>query len=562
MKYSSFENDKKDNNSINNNKKLNENIHNKDKDKEISNEYNLKKNNFPKNKTEFTFDKNINKLVKKNIYSEINNNINNNKENNKDNEKNIYENKEDEKENNKNINEEKIKDNINKSYKTKEKEEKMTINIKNNKNEEKEEKEFKKPKEKLLEYTIEQIKKDKIDPEILKGKDKRVIEITKRIGNCEIIFRKEQKLLKNKEEKENIETKDNNENKNNNKEKHIEIEIVKEKNSTLDLDNTKEKPKESNKGSGFTRFYRKGRISKYKNYTDNNNNEYDHTHKNDNSFDKNIYDNNSEEEKLKQEKENYLNDRKRFRKLIMNKPNNTYNEIVIEKKIIVDSDDDKKSNNYNNKFKPFEGRSKRKQFLNNTNNDDLNNKISTISFEERRYIKRPSFQYHSRPIYMRKKIEEKKPDRNEILIEVDNDNENESNIRKEFTQNYKKNNIRIRMKKEKLDEDDKYNLKNTNLQNYNTNSNYTRFGGNIVGSDNENQLTSSFDKFFNDSEDDDMNEEKYLKTNEYKYLHEGFIRDKPYKRIIEKVKKIKGRNIKNDSDDLRFFSRSQDFDNF
>ena len=431
-----------------------------------------------------------------------------------------------------------------------------------------------KPKERLLEYKIEHIKKEKIDPEILKGKDKRVIELSKRIGNCEVIFKKEQRLLKNKnkEVKENNENDENNKNEDNKKEKEkekdIEIEIEKENYRTVD--NTREKPKELNKSNRYTRFYRqKGRIFNFKNNNykdkyDKNNNDNDNDNDNNNDNDKN-----SEEEKIKQE--NYLNDRRRFREYVMNKPNNnTYNEIVVEKKIIVESDDDKKSNIYNNKTKPFENISKRRQYLNNTNDNVLNNRISTASFEERRFVKRPSYQLNSIPIYTRKKIENKKPDRNEILIEIDNENENESNAP---PHNFKKNNIRIRMKNEKLDEDDKYNynVKNTNLQNYNTNSNFRRniyFGTNtahglffedkIFGKYGK-QFIPSFDHFIDDDEDDYINERNFLKTQEYKYLHEEFIKEKPYDRKI--IEDVKRRNIKN-KNYFKILSKSEDYDDY
>ena len=112
------------------------------------------------------------------------------------------------------------------------------------KEEEKNDNKRKKNKEQLLEYKIEYKKKEKVDPEVLKGKDKKVIEFKKRVGNVDVIFKKEQKLLKNKEKT--------------NEDKQILEEKEKENYRTLDIINNREK--EMKRTNGYRRFYRRARI--------------------------------------------------------------------------------------------------------------------------------------------------------------------------------------------------------------------------------------------------------------------------------------------------------------
>ena len=574
VKYNSMDDDYKYKNNI-----VIERSHNKDR--LIVNEYHSKsksknknKKDLKKYKTEYIWDKNINRIVEKRIYSddEDNDDKDNNKENkdknNNDNKSNkiyninindnnnkkeyvsnlgkkvnLYEDKEDENKNNNNeeIKKEKNKNILDKNNENKKEKEILKailtkIENKNLKLKEKEKDKEKKEeeneknekknnnnKEKLLEYKIEHIKKEKNDPEILKGKDNKVIEIKKRLGNCKVIFKKEQKLLKNKDKKDN---KDN---------KEIDKEIFKEKENYRTLDNKTNKPKELNKNNYNPKFYRKDKIYSYK----------------DNNY--------NEEQNQKQEKYKYNKIRN---------PNNTYTEIVEEKIIIIDDDNKIKPKIEINKYKynPEDKIYKlQRQFTNS--NDDLNSKIQKSSFEERKYFKKspnPPLNLNPRGIYTRKRIEDKKPDRKEILIE------NESNAPNGYPNNFKKKNIRIKMTNEKIDDDNKYNYNlNTNLQKYNKNSKYVKFGNDNKWPKNDSEyfnnsgslekykkkeLIPSYDNINDENEDDYKNNEgNNLRIKKYVNI------EKPYykKKIINDERK--GRNSKNNYN-LKRFSKSLDYD--
>ena len=585
-----------------------ENHHNKDKI--IVNEYHTKDNNkHSKNyKTEYVWDKNINRLVEKRIYLD-----DDNKDIQNTNDMNIYENKElhNDEENNKKEEDRKggIKVNLKKNFRFMKKDEEKNENKENKENKEEEENEEneeknipKKKREKVLEYKFEQIKKEKIDPEILGGKDKRKIEIRKRYGDCQVIFKKEQKLLKKKEnknpskekekeiliekeynpskkkgkeiiiekelhlpkkkdkeiiiekeyipskkkDKEIIIEKEYNPSKKNEKdiiikkelhlpkkkdkeiikekgynsprEKYKEIIIEKEYNPSkkkdkeiiIEKENKKEikkivevpidKPKELNKTNDNIRFYRRGIV---------------------------IHNPNDKEEKSKKEKEI----KKEVKTDYLSKnQNHNYSEIIKEKKTNVD--DGKEVNpkievdTY--QYKPGDNIYKKRKFK--IKNDEYNYmpKLSKISFEEKRYKKRPSYQPADSGsnllVYTRKKIDEKNNDENK--------------------NNFKKKNIRINMTDEKFGDDEEM-IKNTPFQQYN---NYSKnnFGEFYITSTNfekrvfdssgdlgkyrRREFIPSYDNI-NEVYDDGIDARNYTNEKNYQIKYKEYKKEKPRNKI-------------------------------
>ena len=125
--------------------------------------------------------------------------------------------------------------------------------------------------------------------------------------------------------------------------------------------------------------------------------------------------------------------------------NNNFSEITIEKRVITEEEIEKNPKVGQNVYK-------KRKFINN--NDDYTNKLRMPrnSFEEKKYIKRTSYQ-PSEMVYSKK-----------IIDENNNNNENpyDFNIK----------NIRIKIKKENFEEDDddiyhNRKIKNTPFQNYN-----------------------------------------------------------------------------------------------
>ena len=533
------------------------------KDKIIVNEYHTRstdKRNLKKYKTEYVWDKNINRIVEKRIYSdeENDNNTKNNMqennviENNKNdnniklqdnNDKEIYVEKEYEKNKNEkdteekkiikkeDFNKEKIKVNlkgnkynynnkINKKDEEKKKENKVNQvndNIEKEENNEKLEnidKEeniniYNKKDGKLLELTIEKTKREKIDPEILKGKDKRVLEMRKRFGNSKVIFRKEQKLLKNnqKDEKEK------------NKEKKLEQDDYKIIGSTRGIQ------KELNKTNDHIRFYRRGRKS----------NEGKNPQK--------------ENEKIIRKEE--ISDYPRQNQ------NNTYSEIILKKKTIIE-DGNKNNPKIETKFYNYNPDSKAYKKIPIIINDENEKKFINKSFERRRYKKRPSNQFtdfDSKVVYTKKIIEEKKPQKGELIYEP------------------KEKKIRIQIMSENIMKEDD-NIKDTNLQKYNKDSKYTRVGqvylrsintdDDFNGSGNgykyrKKRLIPSYDDI-NDSNEDNL-KKKINNTLEEEYeINQNDLKvERPYYKKRIKMSEIRGKNSNND-EDIKAISRTQDFE--
>ena len=486
-----------------------ENHHNKDKI--IVNEYHTKDNNKPsKNyKTEYVWDKNINRLVEKRIYLD-----DNNKEIQNTNDMNIYGNEQldNDEENNKKVEDRKggIKVNLKKNFRFMKKDDEKNESKENKENKEEHENEEentpKKKGGKVLEYKFEQIKKEKLDPEILGGKDKRKIEIRKRYGDCQVIFKKEQKLLKKKE------------NNNPPKEKDKEIIIEKEYNPSnkkemeiiIEKENKKEikkiievpidKPKELNKTNDSIRFYRRGIV---------------------------IHNPNDKEEKPKKEKE--------IKKEVKTdnpskKPNHNYSEIIIEKKTIVDDgrEVNPKIEVDTFQYKLGDNVYKKRKFINKNDEYNYMPKLPKISFEEKRYKKRPSYQPvdtgSNLLIYTRKKIDEKNNEENKY--------------------NFKKKNIRIKMTDEKFGDDEEM-IKNTPFQKYN---NYSKnsFGKVFIESTNferrifdssgdlgkyrKKEFIPSYDNI-NEVYDDDMDERNYTNEKKYQIKYKEYKKEKPRNKI-------------------------------
>ena len=598
-----------------------ENHHNKDKI--IVNEYHTKDNNKPsKNyKTEYVWDKNINRLVEKRIYLD-----DNNKEIQNTNDMNIYGNEQldNDEENNKKVEDRKggIKVNLKKNFRFMKKDDEKNESKENKENKEEHENEEentpKKKGGKVLEYKFEQIKKEKLDPEILGGKDKRKIEIRKRYGDCQVIFKKEQKLLKKKEnnnppkekdkeiiiekeynpskkkDKEIIIEKEYNPSKKNEKEIIIEKELhlpkkknkepikekgdnsprekykeiiiekeynpskkkdkeiiiekgdnsprekykeiiiekeynpskkkdkeiiiekeynpskKKEKEIIIEKENKKEikkiievpidKPKELNKTNDSIRFYRRGIV---------------------------IHNPNDKEEKPKKEKE--------IKKEVKTdnpskKPNHNYSEIIIEKKTIVDDgrEVNPKIEVDTFQYKLGDNVYKKRKFINKNDEYNYMPKLPKISFEEKRYKKRPSYQPvdtgSNLLIYTRKKIDEKNNEENKY--------------------NFKKKNIRIKMTDEKFGDDEEM-IKNTPFQKYN---NYSKnsFGKVFIESTNferrifdssgdlgkyrKKEFIPSYDNI-NEVYDDDMDERNYTNEKKYQIKYKEYKKEKPRNKI-------------------------------
>ena len=486
-----------------------ENHHNKDKI--IVNEYHTKDNNKPsKNyKTEYVWDKNINRLVEKRIYLD-----DNNKEIQNTNDMNIYGNEQldNDEENNKKVEDRKggIKVNLKKNFRFMKKDDEKNESKENKENKEEHENEEentpKKKGGKVLEYKFEQIKKEKLDPEILGGKDKRKIEIRKRYGDCQVIFKKEQKLLKKKEnnnppkekDKEIIIEKEYNPSKKKEKEIIIEKENKKEIKKIIEV--PIDKPKELNKTNDSIRFYRRGIV---------------------------IHNPNDKEEKPKKEKE--------IKKEVKTdnpskKPNHNYSEIIIEKKTIVDDgrEVNPKIEVDTFQYKLGDNVYKKRKFINKNDEYNYMPKLPKISFEEKRYKKRPSYQPvdtgSNLLIYTRKKIDEKNNEENKY--------------------NFKKKNIRIKMTDEKFGDDEEM-IKNTPFQKYN---NYSKnsFGKVFIESTNferrifdssgdlgkyrKKEFIPSYDNI-NEVYDDDMDERNYTNEKKYQIKYKEYKKEKPRNKI-------------------------------
>ena len=523
VKYNTIDND---NNYNLRNSEVVESHHNKDKI--IVNEYRTKsknKNDLKKYKTEYVWDKNINRLVEKRIYLDDNDigDENNNEDEGEDendinnkrpytsryrNKLNKYEIKDIPKND---VNEEKEKE------KEKEKPKINRFNRKEEKNEEEEEdkEEFrpykKKSKEpKLLEYTIEKIKKDKIEPEKLKGKDSRVLEVRKRFGNCQVIFKKEQKVIKKK----------------NNNKNEPKIEKV-EKDNYRTIDNTsRNKPKELNKTNDSIRYYRKG-----KRYT-------------------------IDEDKPKPEKKEIFKETKP--KYQIKKPNNTYSEVFIEKRTTFNDGKPKVEVN-EIRYEPNSKLYQKRQYI--TNKDDFKTKIPKTFMGEKKYLKRPSYtplDQNVNSIYTKKIIEEKKPDKKEVKeIFIEKNYEDNSND-KGNPYNYKKKNIRIQMVSEKF-EDDGNNVKNTTYQKYTNNSKNTKPGKLFISSRFDNNFNDFRKKEFIPSYDDInevMDDEEFRNFagfNKYEIRPGDNEQERPYYKKKIQVEEVRGTN-----DVLKKFSKSQD----
>ena len=522
VKYNTIDNDNNNNNYNLRNSEVVESHHNKDKI--IVNEYRTKSKNkkdLKKYKTEYVWDKNINRLVEKRIYLDDNdiaddNNNEKEEEDEDENDKRPYTqryrnrpNKYEIKDSPKNDDNEEKEKEI-----EKEKAKSNRFNSKENKNDEEEDKEEfrpyrKKNKEpKLLEYTIEKIKKDKIEPEKLKGKDSRVLEVRKRFGNCQVIFKKEQKAIKNK-------------NNNKNEKKFEKVE----KDNYRTLDNTsKNKPKELNKTNDSVRFYRKG-----KRYT-------------------------VDEDKPKQEKKEIIKETRP--KYQIKKPNNTYSEVVIEERTTI-NDGKPKVEVSEIRYQPNSKIYQKRQYITN-NDDDFKMKMPKAFMGEKKYLKRPSYtplDQMANTVYTKKIIEEKKPDKKEVKeIFIEKNYEDNSNERGN-PYNFKKKNIKIQMVSEKL-EDDGNNI-NTKYQKYTKNSKNAKTGKMFISSKFEDNFNDFNKKEFLPSYDDIneiMDEEfrNFAGFNKYE-IRPGDDQEKPYYKKKVQVDEVRGNN-----DVLKKFSKSQE----
>ena len=478
VRYNSVDNDSNLKNS-----EVIESHHNKDKIvvKEYPNKSKNKKD-LKKYKTEYVWDKNINRLVEKRIYLDDEEKPNNEDayEDNKNEEKNDYTPKYGRK----------INRYENKNKDEKEKDEDKKYDLKDNKDneekykyslpkkekpiEEKENKEEYRPyskknkNEKVLEYKLEQIKKDKIEPEKLDGKDSKVVEFRKRVGNCQVIYKKEQKVIKNKDKDTNLN---------------------KKKENYRTIDNTKTQPKESNKSNDNVRFYRKGKV-----YT-------------------------AKEDKPRYEQKEII--REERPKYQPKKANNTYSEIIIEKEILGEG--------------PMGIRSKvYKKRPSIQDQDDFKIKFPKESLGAKKYMKRPSYaplEQEDFHIYT-KKIPDKK-EMKEIFIEKDYDDS------KVNPYNYKKKNIRIHVATEKIDDfDDRDNIENTRFQKYNKDSKNTRINkGNLTSRterdyddfkkypDKKKIFAPSFDDINKIFGDEDFR--KFPDINKYEIRREEYIEKRP-----------------------------------
>ena len=367
--------DNKPNNVNNDNKKNNDIKDNKDykvnRDK-AANESNMnnKRKELVKNKTDITWDRGIKRLSEKNDNN--NNKDKENKDNNgKDKEKKDYNINKNIKEDNRIRNTPNYKRTVTKSEdkkldKEKEKEGKkdkgedklededglINVNIKKNfkvftkKDDKKEEEKSPKKIEKDNEPKFEQIKREEIK-EIPGENYNTKIEIRKRFGDCHVIFKKEEKVIKSKNSPKKEEIKE--------KENIIEEPKKEEKKKEEDkriIDEPKENPKKLNKANDNIRFYRRNIV---------------------------IHNPNDEEEK----KENIEQLIKEVEKPDYDpkKDNNTFTETIIEKKVIIDDGTEENPRVY-----------KKRHYK--RNNDDYRYKprIPRRRYEDKKYVKRPSNQ--------------------------------------------------------------------------------------------------------------------------------------------------------------------------
>lgn len=445
------------------------------KDKIIVNEYRTKsknKNDLKNYKTEYVWDKNINRLVEKRIYTDEDNNKRNDNQNNdynnnykneskNENENNnrykygkkkyLYENKDEDKEKEKEEKED--KNNYRYDKKNEEKYNKDNDNIdKNNKrkyddkeNKDKENEEVNKP---YIKKKKEEIKKEKIEPENINGNDTKVIEVRKRVGNCQVLFKMPQKSKKNK-------------------------------------DDNRVNPRQLNNNN----IYKKGKI------------------------------NTSVDDKKKKEPKDFIGEEKQ--KYQIKKPNNSYSE---NKTIIKD---------ISSGIKPKIGIKiyKKRQFI--PDKDDFKIKIPKTSFGGKKYMKRPPYSLAepgSKVIYTKKIIEEKKPDKKEVKEII---------IEKEYDD--KKNNIRIQVTTEKLDEDGN-NIKST-FQKYTNDSRNPKTNKMYVTSKTQNDYDNyenSTDMKFAPSYDNinEIIEEDYGRNftgiNNYEIKPDEYVNERPiYKKKIQ-----------------------------
>ena len=367
--------DNKPNNVNNDNKKNNDIKDNKDykvnRDKAANeNNMNNKRKELVKNKTDITWDRGIKRLSEK---SDNNNNKDKeNKDNNgKDKEKKDYNINKNIKEDNRIRNTPNYKRTVTKSEdkkldKEKEKEGKkdkgedklededglINVNIKKNfkvftkKDDKKEEEKSPKKIEKDNEPKFEQIKREEIK-EIPGENYNTKIEIRKRFGDCHVIFKKEEKVIKNKNSPKKEEKKE--------KENIIE-EPKKEENKKEEdkriIDEPKENPKKLNKANDNIRFYRRNIV---------------------------IHNPNDEEEK--QENIEQLIKEEIKPDYDPKKENNTFTETIIEKKVIIDDGTEENPRVY-----------KKRHYK--RNNDDYRYKprIPRRRYEDKKYVKRPSNQ--------------------------------------------------------------------------------------------------------------------------------------------------------------------------
>ena len=364
--------DNKPNNVNNDNKKNNDIKDNKDykvnRDK-AANEINMnnKRKELVKNKTDITWDRGIKRLSEKNDNKDKEKKDNNDK----DKEKKDYNINKNIKEDNRIRNTPNYKRTVTKSEdkkldKEKEKEGKkdkgedklededglINVNIKKNfkvftkKDDKKEEEKSPKKIEKDNEPKFEQIKREEIK-EIPGENYNTKIEIRKRFGDCHVIFKKEEKVIKNKNspKKEEIKKKEN-----------IIEEPKKEENKKEEdkriIDEPKENPKKLNKANDNIRFYRRNIV---------------------------IHNPNDEEEK--QENIEQLIKEVEKPDYDPKKENNTFTETIIEKKVIIDDGTEENPRVY-----------KKRHYK--RNNDDYRYKprIPRRRYEDKKYVKRPSNQ--------------------------------------------------------------------------------------------------------------------------------------------------------------------------